>query len=502
MYIRSVAFYLISNGEDLNYSRMIVKALQRMPLSVALRTGMVLLLCWVVFMTFSVKGMGDYVMRNARVHGQTFMEKVYPKYYPMGQKFPVNPMPIAQPILIPEERLSSEKLARFINDDYFSTETASKYLCRGEELRAEVGKGHKSKGAAAAQPKEYAVLSMTKDLGDVDYGFQAPIAASIWKNFIGSEVIVFIITSKRGGEADWTEHPKRGLIVKELRRVGAYVVFIPSEDNHQMILGQNIRMFASLLPFVNDWDILIPSDVDIFPTNPNMFKFLPLFYCERETEYGDSVFERNSINVVVYNAFCCGKFDLLNRITGTTDHVANMYPICNIVMPSLEWKSIYLQRAVEYMGNREVDTASLAFEEAMGEAVLKNLEKHYTREEINTPYEKPDGLFYSDQHSISQAIEHNLEDFKKMTLRLPRNTLRERIDRLFWPRDAKCEDFLSMHDAHNFQNAAVDDAQWESDVTLLKCMSKGHDAFDYSEIESLIEYRQEFKDVSSHFKHK
>eukprot|EP01135_Chromosphaera_perkinsii_P000850 Nk52_evm13s152 gene=Nk52_evmTU13s152 len=411
-------------------------------------------------------------------------------------------------VAIPGDRVASATIGNYMKHQDFETKVVSRYLCTGETIQNQLDDENIDENdlelfedfptflTKGDRPptKEYVVLSLTKDLSAVDYGFQAPISASLWKNHIGVEVIVFIITSIEGGEKEWTEHPKRSLIVKELGRVGAHVLFIPTEDNHTLLLGQNIRMYASLLPFVNDWDILTPSDVDIFPLRPAAFRFTPLFYCETKRGDGSRFLKRNSVGVVVYNAYCCGSFDL--TVKGKKEHVSQMYPICHISMPSSEWKEIYIGEGVKFFNGQQTSQNS-SFERDLGNAALHNLKSFYSQKQIDTRYKKPKGLFFADQHSVSLAIERS-HWFPNSTLRIPRSTGRDRIDRGNWlaASDTICDVVRTKNDIHNYQNTALDDKEWNNNLLILDCLLQQGTGFNNEELKLLQKYRTGFKKVA------
>ena len=446
--------------------------------------------------------LGFYV--TYRLHGMTVvyqnqaMEEDSLELSLMESELTKNPFAQNGIMVLPEHRVTSPDIGNYMKFSRFDSTVASRFLCKNISLDKplEGGTVGEGQGGTVVWPKEYVVLSVTKDLGLVDYSFQAPIAASLWIHHIGVEVIMFIITSKEGGKDEWTKHPKRRLIVEELERTGAHIIFVPAEEKHHMLLGQNMRMYASLLPFVNDWDIITPSDVDIFPLNRNAFRFSPLFYCRKEID-GRVVLQRNSIGISIYNAFCCPEsaVEIYFKPNKRKERASHMYPICHITMHSAQWKEVYISKAVDFMKTRMANDSSV-FEEALGDSVLHNLYfNYYSRKELDARYSKPNGLFFADQFTISHAIEHS-KWFPNGTLRITRDTGRDRIDRGNWPKEAKsmCEVVEGKNDVHNFQKTASNDGEWKRNIQVLECLQHHPGShFTRKELQALKKYRSNFK---------
>lgn len=98
----------------------------------------------------------------------------------------------------------------------------------------------------------------------------AVLAAKLWKNFTSDDdidVIVQIIHQERGPNGALEAYKGR------LLEAGAQVA-VHRVSDECVLHSQLQRMFAFTLPFVSESDLIISSDVDVFPMVRNVFKDL------------------------------------------------------------------------------------------------------------------------------------------------------------------------------------------------------------------------------------
>lgn len=94
------------------------------------------------------------------------------------------------------------------------------------------------------------------------YLFFMPIACMIWKHVIGYEPIAIFA----GNESSWKKNDKQSFVIGETKKF-AKVHFIPPSINKvkPSTIAQVSRLYASSIPWLNEDDYLIISDVDTFP---------------------------------------------------------------------------------------------------------------------------------------------------------------------------------------------------------------------------------------------
>jgi hypothetical protein len=237
---------------------------------------------------------------------------------------------------------------------------------------------------------KYAIISVSILYGKDFYFFQLPAVVKSWSR-IGYRTIIILVSSQIPINDQLALKT-----IEYLNKFDAKLVYLKSPKDYEITFSMVSRLYVSLLDsnLINEHDFLITSDSDLYPINKDYF-------------LSDSMLETNKDCVFLWNAFCCGSFNYMNKSY-------TMYPMAHIGARKYQWRKM--------MGLNKENEFNI-------DIISKDVENFLLNQNLtvkqNQKIAKGDDIWYLDQHMISVR----LSNYKKLH-KMPYNGLR--FDRAFY----------------------------------------------------------------------
>ncbi len=301
------------------------------------------------------------------------------------------------------------------------------------------------------RPKRYTILScsITGSFKEQQYCFYIPIAIMAWKRIDYDCLVVISIFKKY-------KIDKANLkAIETIKSLGVKLVIIEIEhENIAMVrlFSMVSRIFSGAIDTINDDDFILTSDSDLVPIRNTSYLF------------------KNIDHINLFNAFCCDKFEYLNKSY-------QMYALSNIGMKKKYWREVMqLDKEFKFSAVSVLGYISKEFREKFNES----LELH-----------AGESLWYMDQYLVSIRIgdyeaEHGdiLRKFSQRGYRL------DRADVSFWETmdEKRLRDYV---DSHLFQSPGIFE-KWNLLQRFFKII------FNETDFQFIENYYREYKSLSSY----
>lgn len=255
------------------------------------------------------------------------------------------------------------------------------------------------------------------------YSFYLPLTSLIWRYRQRFEPVVFLIDDVPS-DYSWENFPVTSVILRYLSLWNFTNIYFLSPNQsypeNNVLIGQNSRLFASMMCNFPSDSWMLTSDVDIWPVAPSSF-FKP---------------RKSSSTGIILNAFCCDTFTR----SGVT---FREYPITNLGLYHRKWQELMDCQCSCFRENYQVGPRAPCLQKIVAQVnkQLGDMFRYGSGDEGSSRWSY-------DQHLFSHRLHSKADIFSSVEL-IGRDTLSDRIDRSSWENKIWSESVLhGIVDSH------------------------------------------------------
>lgn len=303
------------------------------------------------------------------------------------------------------------------------------------------------------------------------YSFFLPLAALVWKKRVQFEPIILLVQDVPTTTRTWgSDHPTT-VIMHWLKQWGFrdnvyFLHFNASLPDNNVAISQVVRMFVSgmcglqgpIATAINSNAFIITTDVDIMPIARAQF-WLP---------------SSNSSLGKITNSHCCPH----QTVQGAT---FREFPMSTLAFRASTWRQ-FMQQQCSCQGAADCQQGSIL---ARLNTLLQITFNYGTPQQTPTQWNM-------DQRLVSLQL-HRSPGVLNQTELLERDTLKDRVDRLFWPNGNWSQAMLARYNDAHMLRPGYTNQHWPALRTFFRAVLDigGADDALLNEIETYVSQYQE-----------